>query len=577
MTAATTPGSAPRLAHGATKSASTVLIADDIGVNRRVLQALLVSDDRLVLVAENGAQAVQLFELHAPDVVLLDVQMPVMDGYEACRRIKQLAGERFVPVLFLTALTDEESLVRCVEAGGDDVMNKPFDGALLRSKLHALERIRRLHDTVRAQSRDLRLHRNQMLREQDVARQILERIVSARELQAPNLRYLLSPAEVFSGDLLLATRLPSGVQRVLLGDFTGHGLPAAVGTLPVAEMFFELSRKGIALPALIGKLSDRVRSFLPDGVFLAACGFDFHPVRSRIVLWNGGLPDALLVRPGAGILKRFPSQHLPLGILPTCELELEEAYVEPGDRLYAYSDGVIEHQSPAGVLFGQERLEREIATGGDGKSGFAALESALIAHGGAEPPHDDITLVELCCTQSTLLEVEPQSPLASPDFAAGWNAHFEFLAPTLRRVNPPLTVLQYLMEFEELHPQRESLYLVLAELFTNALDHGLLGLHSEWKQTANGFEPYLSERVARLAQLETGSIQINLQCEGSRAGRSLRLRVEDSGPGFDWRALPRTLPSEMPLSGRGLPLVRALCESVEWVDPGNRVEVVYRW
>ena len=123
----------------------TVLIADDDRINRMVLHAMLQKDGHTVYVAENGQEAVTLFEQHQPDLVLMDVMMPYMDGYEATSRIKALTGERFVPVIFLTAMTDAQALVHCVECGGDDFLHKPYKHAILKAKIAALERVRQLY------------------------------------------------------------------------------------------------------------------------------------------------------------------------------------------------------------------------------------------------------------------------------------------------------------------------------------------------------------------------------------------------------------------------------------------------
>ena len=105
---------------------SCVLVVDDDDTNRLVLEALLSDAGHRVIEARHGAEAVELYRQHRPDAVLMDVMMPVMDGYEASRRIRALAGRHFVPIIFLTALSDDKSLARCIEAGGSDFLTKPF-------------------------------------------------------------------------------------------------------------------------------------------------------------------------------------------------------------------------------------------------------------------------------------------------------------------------------------------------------------------------------------------------------------------------------------------------------------------
>ena len=104
-----------------------VLVADDNPTDRLILGRLVERLGHRVCLAEDGEQAVSLFVERQPDIVLLDALMPVMDGFEAAREIKQRAGEDLVPVIFLTSLTETDALVKCLEAGGDDFLTKPYN------------------------------------------------------------------------------------------------------------------------------------------------------------------------------------------------------------------------------------------------------------------------------------------------------------------------------------------------------------------------------------------------------------------------------------------------------------------
>jgi DNA-binding response OmpR family regulator len=117
-----------------------VLVVDDTATNRLMLQVFLRKLGLEVVVAEDGAQGVAAYEREMPDIVLMDVMMPVMDGYEATRRIKALSGERWIPVIFLSALDSEESLVTGLDAGGDDYLSKPVNFVVLDAKLRSTAR-----------------------------------------------------------------------------------------------------------------------------------------------------------------------------------------------------------------------------------------------------------------------------------------------------------------------------------------------------------------------------------------------------------------------------------------------------
>ncbi len=122
------------------------LIVDDELTNRLILRSLLKKQGYQTLEAENGEQAVKLYQQEMPQIIFMDVMMPIMDGYSATREIKSLAGKKFVPVIFLTAMTDENSLQACIDAGGDDFLVKPYDRFLLQSKIQAMQRIARLNN-----------------------------------------------------------------------------------------------------------------------------------------------------------------------------------------------------------------------------------------------------------------------------------------------------------------------------------------------------------------------------------------------------------------------------------------------
>ena len=122
----------------------SILVVDDMTTNRQVLQVFLVKQGCRVLLAADGQQAIEICQRECPDLVLMDVMMPVMDGYEATRRIKAATSDRWLPVVFLSALDKEENLVAGLEAGGDDYLAKPVNFVVLHAKLCSLLRAMKL-------------------------------------------------------------------------------------------------------------------------------------------------------------------------------------------------------------------------------------------------------------------------------------------------------------------------------------------------------------------------------------------------------------------------------------------------
>jgi anti-sigma regulatory factor (Ser/Thr protein kinase) len=158
-----------------------------------------------------------------------------------------------------------------------------------------------------------------------------------------------------------------------------------------------------------------------------------------------------------------------------------------------------------------------------------------------------------------------------------WSVSFEFRAQTLQRYNPLPYLLQLLLEINGLREQSGALYTVMAELYSNALEHGVLGLDSRLKRDAQGFAQYYRQRNERLAQLNSGYVRVHVQVVPTDEGGKMTLRIEDSGSGFDVeRELARPLDVDR-LSGRGLSLVRQLSSAVRWSDGGRSVYVEFCW
>ncbi|MET1078186.1 MAG: fused response regulator/phosphatase [Pseudomonas sp.] len=556
----------------------TILIAEDSAADRMLLSTIVSRQGHRVLNASNGLEAVGLFEQERPQLVLMDALMPVMDGFEAARRIKLIAGEQLVPIIFLTSLTEGEALVRCLDAGGDDFLAKPYNRVILEAKIKAMDRLRRLQATVLQQRDLIAKHNEHLLTEQRVAKAVFDKVAHSGCLSAPNIRYLQSPYALFNGDLLLAAFKPSGGMHVLLGDFTGHGLPAAIGAMPLAEVFYGMTAKGYSMAEILREMNAKLKRILPVGVFCCAALLNLSFQRRVVEIWNGGLPDGYLHRVGSGERIPLASRHLPLGILDAGSFnDKYEVYpLELGDRLFLLSDGVLEARNAEDQLFGEERLQAVFNANRQPDQLFEDIQQALQAFRGEV--EDDVSMVEITLVADGVLKrpalVFSDSGLNSP---LDWSATFEFRAQTLKSFNPLPSLLQILLEVQGLRSQGGALYTVLAELYSNALEHGVMGLDSSLKCNAQGFAEYYRQRAARLAALEDGYVRFHLQLQPEAGGGRLTVRVEDSGPGFDVARMTALQQNADRFSGRGLMLVDQLTARCAWTDDGRAARVEFCW
>ncbi|MBD3642345.1 MAG: fused response regulator/phosphatase [Marinobacter sp.] len=561
-----------------------ILIADDSDTDRLILQALIKRLGHEVIEAVDGLDAVEKFGEGQPDIVLLDALMPRMDGMEAARHIKALAGERLVPVIFLTSLSETEDLVRCLEAGGDDFLTKPYNRVIIEAKINAFDRMRRMHDTLSRQHQQIRERNRQLLEEQTIARRVFDNVAHTGCLDSPNIHYHASPLSVFNGDVLFASPLPAGGMLIFLGDFTGHGLPAAIGAMPVAEIFYGMARKGFSGADVLREINQKLKLILPTGMFCCGAMVEADFKLGQLKVWNGGLPEAWVIRAdGDPVL--LPSRHLPLGILPPEQFEsvMETLQVWPGDRLLVMTDGVLEATNDRGELFGLAGVRQCLDHPGSGRHPFDAILEGVRRFSGKAAESDDLTLVALDITDQPEVPSVQEQP--SPSALAGpteWRCEYEIRERTLGDFSPLPLLLHICLEVPGLRTRGGEIYTLLSELYNNALEHGVLQLPSEWKHSADGFGRYYSERQARLARVDGHYIRFSLHHTRKPGGGRLRVVCEDSGAGFDFRNHPlvsgRGDEDRGPrYAGRGLLLLKRLSNNITFRGRGNHVEIVYDW
>jgi len=545
----------------------TVLIADDNAADRLLLSTIVSRQGHRVLTAANGLEALGLFAQERPQLVLMDALMPVMDGFEAARRIRRQAGEELVPIIFLTSLSEPEALVQSLEAGGDDFLSKPYNRIILEAKIRAMGRLHHLQRMVLEQRDLIARHNEHLLNEQRVAKAVFDKVAHSGCLNAANIRYLQSPFALFNGDLLLAAFKPSGGMHVLLGDFTGHGLPAAIGAMPLAEVFYGMTAKGYPMADILREMNAKLKRILPVGVFCCAAVLNLSFQRGLVEVWNGGLPNGYLLRQQPREIVPLVSRHLPLGILEASAFSdhCEVYAMEEGDRVFLFSDGVLEARNAAGEVFEPSSARL-----------FDGIQAALARFRGEA--QDDVSMLEVALVPEDSLQRPPlafsDNGLSSP---LDWSASFEFRAPTLRNFNPLPFLLQLLMEVHDLRPRGGALYTVLAELYSNALEHGVMGLDSTLKCDAAGFARYYQERSQRLHELHDGFVRFHLDLAPHGDGGRLLMRVEDSGEGFDVGAVLASQQAAGSLCGRGLTLVRQLADRCQWSSDGKTVAVEFFW
>jgi len=373
-----------------------VLVVDDTATNRQILAHFLKKLGHTVELAVDGADAVAKFTAQPSDIVIMDVMMPVMDGYEATRRIKALSGDRWVPVIFLSALDKDENLVAGLDAGGDDYLPKPVNFTIFEAKLRSITRTLALRRELEVTRRNLQAYHDEREAENTLAAQILEQIMQRPGLSDPRLHYWISSASGFSGDILAATVAINDRFYVLLADATGHGLAAAISVLPLLTQFYDSAGAGVPIDRIIYRINTQLCAAPPTGRFIAAAFACIDPQGGSGDLWLGGIPAALVVDAAGKVIKQIDANNLPLGVdymlqdaVTTERLEYRQS---GGAQLVLYSDGLVEAQNAAGEAFGLERFTTALASA-PAATRLEAVKDAVNQHLGTQLAHDDISVV----------------------------------------------------------------------------------------------------------------------------------------------------------------------------------------
>ncbi len=367
-----------------------LLIADDDLTSRAMLAAVTKKWGYETIVAEDGEVAWQcLQQPEAPLLLLIDWEMPNLDGLGLCQRIREQQTNNPPFIILLTARNDTNDLVSGLEAGANDYIAKPYDNAELQARLKAGKRILELQ---------AQLHKTQnaLTFERGVIEDIILKMRASKPYNSKQLRQLEVPVEKTSGDVLLSAVRPDNTRHIMLGDFTGHGLMAAVGGPIVYDIFYTMTEKNIPITKIATEINKQLLAKMPTGLFLGAIFIELSSDGKDVAFWNCGMSDILIYRQ-ATVWQKLASNLLALGIIKQEFEPVARLQVEPGDRIYAYSDGITEVINSKEEEFGQDRLEQTLAELISADKDFDFLINTINQFRGEAEQFDDITLLELTC------------------------------------------------------------------------------------------------------------------------------------------------------------------------------------
>ena len=348
-----------------------LLLVDDNPTNLQVLYQTLETTGCKLLVAKNGEAALAIAQKAAPDLILLDIMMPGIDGFEVCRRLKNNPDTANIPVIFLSALTDTKDKVQGLQLGAVDYVSKPFQPDEVIARVNTHLTIHRLKREVEQKKDALE---DELKAASDVQRRLLPKKLP--EIAGLKLASHYETSLYAGGDYYDIAEMADNQWGFLVADAEGHSAPAAV----MMAMTCALFRSYPEPPAEPGELLyflNRHLCKVADPSFVTALYVVYDAESHHLKIARAGHPPPMIYRSAEKKAIEYTCGGVfPLGIDPYEQVPVTEAELQPGDRVLMYTDGITERFSIDGETYGEGRLLRQLE--GDGNRQPEELLTAIM-------------------------------------------------------------------------------------------------------------------------------------------------------------------------------------------------------
>ena len=367
-----------------------LLLVDDNPVNLQLLCQLLDKLGLRLLVAKTGKAALEITKKTRPDLILLDIMMPGIDGFEVCRRLKADPTTRRVPVIFLSALDDTSDKVKGLQLGAVDYVSKPFQPEEVIARVNT-------HLTLHRLAREVQTQRDRLIHELEVVSNLQRGLLPEMlpDVSGMNLAVYYDTSLYAGGDYYDVVRLNDGRCGLLVADAEGHSAPAAV----MMAMTCALFRSCPELHDQPGKVIDYINRNLCNvnkESFVTAIYGVYNLEDRTIQIARAGHPLPILFRPSEGQARVLDCDGVFLMGLDLYEnVPVTTIALEKGDRLLLYTDGVTERFDPQNRPYGEGRLCRQLEqlAINDPRRILSRIIEDLDTFSGGRPSEDDVAML----------------------------------------------------------------------------------------------------------------------------------------------------------------------------------------
>lgn len=362
---------------------------EDNPAGLEILQARLEAHNYEIITATDGEAGLAMARNHQPDLILLDIMMPKMDGIEVCRHIRADHHMPFMPIIMVTAKADSKDVVAGLEAGGDEYLPKPVDQAALVARVKSMLRIKDLHDTVLEQSAQLKAQLETATKIQSLFWPKIPHLKAGSHIWAVSV-----PASYVGGDLYDVIPLPDESLLVYVADVCGKGVPAALIMAALSTKIRSEALLQSEIDKLLESINQTMFSLISEEVLFATIVLArYWPASGKMQYTVGGhLQPLWIVENGIG---DFPElKGISLGIKEHVHYEKKEIILSPGESVLFFTDGIVEAGNENNELFGNDRLV-DLIEQANGPPWGKGLLSLVNNWRGNTPASDDLTILEI--------------------------------------------------------------------------------------------------------------------------------------------------------------------------------------
>jgi sigma-B regulation protein RsbU (phosphoserine phosphatase) len=380
-----------------------ILIVDDEPFNVVYLEQELEELNYETLSAANGQEALEKIRTESPDLVLLDIMMPLIDGFGVLEKVKADPSTRNIPIIVISASNDLQNIVRGIESGAEDFLPKPFEPTILKARISSSLEKKQLRDREQ-------LYLQGLERELDIAREIQKEFLPSElpQITGWEIAAYFKAAREVAGDFYDAFTLPDGSLAFVIADVCGKGVGAALymtlfrslihatlldqfdhsdGTTEMSPARF-LMRAVTHTNKYVAETHEAANMFAT--IFIGI----LKPATGVVFYINGGNEPPVVISVDGKIRCDLPPTGPAIGVMPETKFEVKEITLAPGDALVAFTDGIPDNKNVRDEFFGRERLLRSLqARAGSVADLFQKIQAELTEFSAGDDQFDDITLM----------------------------------------------------------------------------------------------------------------------------------------------------------------------------------------